>query len=284
MQPAYLQALTELGLTGLEAEAYGYLLEHSPATGYAVAKGLGKPTANTYKALASLYGKGALIREESANREFRPVSPGELLGALERRFQERKRRASSELRRVKESEADDRVYRLETPEQVLERLRQMLSRCRKVAVLDLFSWAVEHLKDDLEAAAARGLKVAVKVYEPCSLRGVHVVAHPRPERVARRWPGQWANAVIDGHEYLLALLSHDGARVHQAIWSGSAFLSLVYHLGLVSELQVDDLERNIKDGASREDLVAILERYDRLKVIDMPGYRMLRQVLGKEQT
>ena len=283
MQPTYLQPLTELGLTGLEAEAYGYLLQHAPATGYGVAKGLGKPTANTYKALESLYGRGALILEDSANREFRPVSPGELLDALERRFQERKKRASAELRRLKGVEADDRVYRLQTPEQVLERLRQMLSRCEQVAVLDLFSWAVEHLKDDVEAAASRGLAVAVKVNEPCPMKDAQVVVHPHAQRVARRWPGQWANAVIDGHQHLLALLSSDGTRVVQAIWSGSAFLSLVYHIALVFELQAAALERDLNEGASRDELVATFKSYDRLKAMDAPGYRTLMQILGADR-
>ncbi len=280
MQPLYLQPLIELGLTGLEAQAYGYLLEHAPATGYRVAMGLGKPTANTYKALQSLHDKGALILEDSEKREFRPVSPRELLDALERRFKERKKRAGAELRMVKQPEADDRVYRLQTPEQILERLRQMLSQCRRVAVLDLFSWAVDHLKDDLEAAAGRGLDVLAKVYEPCSMEGVRVVISGRANQTLRRWPGQWANAVIDGHEHVLALLSRDGTRVHQAIWSGSAFLSLVYHVSLVSEMQVDDLEKHVRDGAGREDLLATLESYDRLKAIDMPGYGTLSQILG----
>ena len=84
----HIDSLRELGLTGLEAEAYAWLLTASPATGYGVAKGLGKPTANTYKALESLREKGAVVTDDDETRSYRAVPPPELLAALERRFLE----------------------------------------------------------------------------------------------------------------------------------------------------------------------------------------------------
>jgi hypothetical protein len=48
------QALQDPGFTGLEAQVYVFLLRHAPATGYRISHAIGKPTANTYKALAEL--------------------------------------------------------------------------------------------------------------------------------------------------------------------------------------------------------------------------------------
>ena len=55
------QSLMALGFTGLEAEIYAFLLGQSSVTGYRVAQALGKPAANTYKAIESLERKEAVL-------------------------------------------------------------------------------------------------------------------------------------------------------------------------------------------------------------------------------
>ena len=77
----------------------------------------------------------------------------------------------------------------------------MLAHASHVVILDLFSWSVAALKNEIEAAAERGLTVAVKVYEPCRLKKVDVILDVRAEHIQKRWPGQWANgerALADG--------------------------------------------------------------------------------------
>ena len=77
------ESLVALGFTALEAEVYIYLLGASPATGYRVAQAIGKPIANTYKAIEALESKGAVIVEHSANKLCRAIPAEELLGQLE---------------------------------------------------------------------------------------------------------------------------------------------------------------------------------------------------------
>lgn len=276
MQGTSQQALAELGLSPLEADVYVWLLQHAPATAYRVSKGLGKPTANTYKAVESLFHKGALLLAEGEGREVRPVPPAELLGALERRFRTRLARAAAGLERLPQLEQDEHVWRLRNSAQVLERLRAMLGEAREVAVLDLFPWAVEALRADLERAAGRGLLLAAKVYAPCVLEGVRTVLEPRAERVTARWAGLWANAVVDGREHLLAWLSPDGSRVRQAVCSASPFLSWIYHTGLVRELITSALERALDEGRSREELVELLASFEGLRAEHAPGYLALQ--------
>ena len=49
-----LTLLREIGLSELEATIYIWLLENKRSTGYKIAMQIGKPVANTYKALKSL--------------------------------------------------------------------------------------------------------------------------------------------------------------------------------------------------------------------------------------
>src|SRR5437764_15136779 len=91
----HLDALIELGLSGSEAAAYAYLVRHSPATAYKVAKGIGKPVANTYKAIASLEEKGAVLVDDGESRLCRAVPPEEFLARLDRRFRAQRSRAAA---------------------------------------------------------------------------------------------------------------------------------------------------------------------------------------------
>jgi sugar-specific transcriptional regulator TrmB len=86
--------LTTLGFNELEAIAYAFLVENSPVTAYRVAQGIGKPVANTYKAVESLREKGAVLVDETGNKLCRAVPPAELLRKMERRFRSQQSKAS----------------------------------------------------------------------------------------------------------------------------------------------------------------------------------------------
>jgi hypothetical protein len=245
-----------------------------------VAQSLGKPVANTYKAIESLEKKGAVLVDEGANRVCRAVPPEELLSRLERGFAERRARAARALEWSREGPGDDRVYQMRSREQVMERARQMLERCEEVALVDVFPGPLAELRASIEAAAARGATVAVKVYEPIKLAGAEVILTPNAERVLERWPGEWVNVVRDGEEHLLALLDAKGEGVHQAVWSGSAYLSWVYHSAVSSELVLAALEARIESGATTDRLRRDLAKFERLKALQAPGYHTLQRRFG----
>ena len=86
--------------------------------------------------------------------------------------------------------------------------------------------------------------------------------------------------MVDGSEHLLAFLAPDGEGVYQAVWSGSAYLSWVYHSAVTSELALASLEARIASGTTATDLRKELARVDRLKWLDAPGYRALVERFG----
>lgn len=156
------RVLVDLGLTGLEAEAYTALAQNPPMTGYRIAQVLGKPAANIYKAIESLQAKGAIVVDEGANRVCQAVPAEELLGALERGFRESRERAAMAPAELESVPADHRVYRLRSRKQLIDRCRRVLRRAERVALVDAFTASLVKLRPGSEAAAARGVVVAVK--------------------------------------------------------------------------------------------------------------------------
>lgn len=277
------EALQNLGFNGLEAEVYAFLLKESPVTGYRIATGLGKPAANTYKAVESLAAKGAVLIVEGKNRLCRAVPPVELLASLERNFTGSKSRAQDALDLLGAPETDDRIYHLRSRDQVYERARAMLARCTEIAVIDAFPEPLAELHDEILRLSTGDVTVCVKAYREIELEQAHIHVDPRGDLVIERWPGQWLNIVVDGAEHMLAFMEPDGGAVHQAVWSGSAYISWVYHSALMSEWILADLQGRVEQGSSIESLQERSRGYRSLIPHHAPGYRKLMTRFGNGQ-
>jgi sugar-specific transcriptional regulator TrmB len=244
------QSLTFLGFSEIEALIYCFLLEESPATGYRISHAIGKPTANTYKAIAALAQRGAVIMDDSEKSLCRAVPSSELLESLGRDFEDRKRSASAELARIRPASGDDRVYQLASIEQLQERARSMIAGASRAVLLDSFPTPLAWLSGELVSAAKRGVRVAVRAYEPVVLKGVTVALADDASRVMAIWPGEQLSIAMDGEQFLTALIAKDGARLHQAIWSNSTFLSCMQYNALHSELVMTDMLANSRAAPS----------------------------------
>ena len=265
-----------LGFTELEATIYAWLVQHSPATGYKVARAVGKPIANTYKAIEALQRKGAVLVDETGNRMCRALPPSDLLEQAERDFARRHREARAALGRLEIPKAapDAGVYALTTSEQVYERCRKMLAKAKAVALLDLYPRPLAELRGAIQSCARRGVNVAAQVYEAASIPGVETVMHGQVETVLQKWDGHWINCVIDGAELLIAFLARDG-EINQAIWSRSPFLCTVFGSALGAELLASRLQRLVLEHRSDEEVREAIVKFSRFRAHELPAYRKL---------
>ncbi|MDQ0462282.1 sugar-specific transcriptional regulator TrmB [Caulobacter ginsengisoli] len=230
--------LAELGFTDTESRLYCELARGGPATGYRLARAIGKAPANVYQALESLSHKGAVQVDETEAKAWRAAPAAELVAALKAGYERRSGAALAALSAIRPPEPDARLYNLKTPEQVLARARAMIAAAREVVLFDLFPQPLEALKPDLERAAAAGIIVAGLTYAPTSA-SFRTTQGAAAEQVAQRWPGQQVTVVADAREHLVALLSPDGGRVIQGVSSDSPYLACLQHSGLSAELRLN---------------------------------------------
>ncbi len=274
---ASVDGLVSLGFSEIEALIYSFLVGNSPATAYRVAQCIGKPVANTYKAVETLRQKGAILIDETSNRLCRAVNPDELLKNIERKFFDSKEQVANALSRLEPAISDVGIYKLTTLEQILERTRLMLERSREVALLDVFPLLLSELRSDIEKAAGRGVKVVICVYEPVNLSGVTTILDSQAAELLERWSGQWLAIVVDGAEYLFAYLSEDGKRIEQAVWSQSNLLSWVHHSYLASTLLKLQLEELINRNAPSRELKKCLSQFKDWSMRGAFGYHSLEK-------
>ena len=270
-----IRSLSELGFTELEAMVYTYLVENSPATPYRVAQEIGKPVANTYKAVKSLSQKGAVLIDGTKNRQCQAIPPDELLGKIKQSFLNHHQNAADTLSQLKPSGDHEKIFALETAEQVFDRCRKLIEQAENVILVDAFPQTIEILKPWLEAAAQRKIPTIAQVYKPTKIRGVEIVNSHVAELMLRRWQGQWLILVVDAAEYLFAYLTADGLSVQKAIWCGSVFLSGPQHFNLALAFQYSVIEELIKQGAPHDKLLQTLRRTEKWQLMGERGYSKL---------
>jgi HTH-type transcriptional regulator, sugar sensing transcriptional regulator len=270
------EILKTLGFNELEAAAYTFLVENSPVTAYRVAQGIGKPVANTYKAVESLKEKGAVLIDETGNKLCRAIPPAELLRKLEKQFRQKHQKAEKVLSRLRPADGDDGIYTLSTPDEVFNTCAEMLERAEEVVLVDAFPQLLEQIKGQLEDAAGRGIHVVVQGYTSMEIKGIDYIINNQASTISERWKGQWLCVMIDGAEYLFAYLSEDSKHVHQAIWSGSTFLAWLEHGNLVDAMLYSELERLIQQNAPRKEMLKAIERKNKWKHPNTKGYQKLR--------
>ena len=260
--------INELGFTSLEAQIYVFLLQHSPATGYKIAKGIGRSFTNTYKALAALQSRGAILVDESESKLSRAVPVEELMDQLQARFTEQRRRAETAVNRLPLSPADTGIYRFSSVDQVYERFRVMLRECEERALAELFPGPCKRLRQPVEEAAAGGLDISVRTYTGETLKGVRMIHSPFGEANMETWNSQWLALFVDGRQFLLAHLSQDEKGVYEAIWSANLFLARAFYSYINADLHHYSFRPMLEQAASVDRL---REEYLRTESLFPPG-------------
>jgi sugar-specific transcriptional regulator TrmB len=266
--------LSLLGFNALEQQAYSALSRAPGRTGYKLAQALKKPVANVYKTLESLLEKGAVLVEDGDPAVYRATPVAELFDALENELRKKRKTAIREFG-TRTPSRDERVYRLGSREQTIQRARAMISACKKVLLLDVFPSMVSELATEITAAAARGVKIAGQIYAPAHFPGARLTVRTERDQVLQRWAGDWMNLVADGEELLISLLERSGKGLHQAIWTRSPYLVWSYHSALYAEILLSRLRAEIESGASRRKLLRLMQEYHARVAIDAPGYKRL---------
>jgi sugar-specific transcriptional regulator TrmB len=238
--PQIVQSLRRLGFSEIEALVYCDLLKHPGSTGYRVGKSIKRPHANVYQGLVGLEGRGAVLYEEGETRIYTAVPVTELLGHLQRRFEEDCKAAAGALEDLRpEAPAEDRVYRLNSRDQAFERARAMLREATETVLIEAFPGPVRELRSDLEAAAAAGIKVAGMVLrQEDQIEGTNIGVSNLAERVFDLWKCEQLTIIVDARQFMLALFDDATGELRRGIWVSSAYLGPVFNNGIAADVIV----------------------------------------------
>lgn len=273
--------LIKLGFNRLEAEVYLTLLKESPLTGYRLAQILNKAAANTYKALESLEKRGAVVAEGSPNvKQYVAIPIADYMNQLESGFRNDRQFLEESLKDIKYSISGDKIYMLQTFDQVLEKCSRMLENAEYSVIVDAFPSMLKKIIPQLEKAALNGVNIIVNAYEPVNVKNCRVIVKSNAKKVLQLWSGDWMNIAVDGKEYLITACEKDGVLQH-AIWSNSPYLSFFVFNGFRYEMLFSALSSKIPSEKMSEILNSAFEDVN-INIADLPGYKTMLERLGKK--
>jgi HTH-type transcriptional regulator, sugar sensing transcriptional regulator len=253
--------LADVGFSGLEASVYVALLREPNATGYRVAQLVGKPAANTYKALDSLRVKGAIVADETAGtRTYAALSIHEYLDGQRRNLETSQARIEEALKDVAVTPMHGGIFELTSPEQIYERCRNLIRAATSVVLVDAFPHAFEKIRSELVAAIKRGVKVYVKTYSPTKLAGCDLLTPEHDVELLKAWNGEWLNVFVDCGEFVQSLLKKGDAGVHEAVWSRNPYLAFLAYGGFIHELFLTRLGEMIHQDKTHKEMIQEMRR------------------------
>jgi HTH-type transcriptional regulator, sugar sensing transcriptional regulator len=153
------ESLAQTGLTRQEAALYVALCREGQLTGYEAAKVSGISRSNAYHALSGLVEKGGAYRIEGEPASYAPVPPTEYVRNVRRRIDAVLAEVEKSLPQAREPSAPFLTVR--GRERVVEKMVNLIRDTRLRIYLSMGSGEIGIIKGELEAAAARGVKVVV---------------------------------------------------------------------------------------------------------------------------
>ncbi len=253
--------LREMGLNELEATIYIWLLENKRNTGYKIAVEIGKPVANTYKALKSLESKGAVISDNTTSKTiFVAVPANEFLNKLESEFQRQRDQIIREASKLEVNETRTGIYELQSLELAYEKAISMIESAQHQLLIDSFPAPLEVLEPHLRKKSNDELMITLKNYCSRQFENIRQIYAVNSELVLKELKGHWLLIVKDASEAMIALIDHNGRDLLHCIWTRDPYISIVLYNGMLNEMNLSELYGIIFSNRPPEDIVSEIRK------------------------
>jgi HTH-type transcriptional regulator, sugar sensing transcriptional regulator len=204
-----IRSLQELGFSEYEAKCYIALLGEQSQTGYSVARASGVPRSKVYEVLEGLVARGVVIANHGEPTQYAPLSPQELIALRRRETEQSINSAEEGLKQFASSGVNrDLIWDIKGRNEILDRLREVIGRTRRLLLLQLWAEDAPELRDALADAAERGVQIVIIAYDEPHLPFAQVYLHePGAEEVTREHGGRWIILSADASEVVAGIVS-----------------------------------------------------------------------------
>lgn len=234
--------LRKMGLSELEANVYVWLLENHRSTGYKIAMQLGKPVANTYKALKSLEKKGAVVCDNSSNKIYFDTIPvEEFLNKIEKEFLKQREKIITEVKKLDVQQDPTGIYELQSLELVYEKAKSMINAAENTLLIDCFPAPMKNIKKYFTKKRTNEVSIYVKNYSGDDIDHVNQIKATNAGLPYDVLDGQWMVVLKDTSESLIALFNKDGTELDHCLWIKDPFISFVLFNGSAHEFNFTEV-------------------------------------------
>lgn len=198
-----LEEMKQLGFTGVEAEIYLYLLQHSLATGYEISKGTALPRANTYQALETLVAKERITAVSQDPVRYAAVPPAHLLRRIQEETRQRCLQLEQQLSALEQPDNKGHFWEINERSRIEARMIELINAAQHRIAASLWAEDLECLSKPLQEARNHGCTILLNLFGEARADFATIYRHEGPEKVVG---GHVVALTIDFSEALVASL------------------------------------------------------------------------------
>jgi sugar-specific transcriptional regulator TrmB len=231
-----IKLIEEIGFSKIEARVYYILLKKSPLTGYKIANEIGKSNSNTYLALENLVKKSAIsLLEGNKSKEYIAIPIEQLLEIRIKEAKKQKDIVAEAFKDFKFESGEDQIYRFKNKEQLRLKALEMIENAKHAVLVDSETAQLDMIKDKLEDAAAKGLKVLVETTGKEKITNCYMVESYNLNKETIVLDFDWLVISVDAEKTLVSYFTKEDELI-EGLWISNGLLSDWFYNGMFYEM------------------------------------------------
>ena len=231
-----IKLIEEIGFSKIEAHVYYILLKKSPLTGYKIANEIGKSNSNTYLALENLVKKSAIsLLEGNKSKEYIAIPIEQLLEIRIKEAKKQKDIVAEAFKDFKFESSEDQIYRFTNKEQLRLKASEMIENAKHTILVDSETAQLDMIKDKLEDAAAKGLKVLVETTGKEQIPNCYMVGSYSLNKKTIVLDFDWLVISVDAEKTLVSYFTKEDELI-EGLWISNVLLSDWFYNGMFYEV------------------------------------------------
>lgn len=163
-------SLMKAGFTRHEAVLYVTLCSEGELTGYEAAKIANIPRSNAYLALAGLVEKGGAFRIDGDSSKYAAVPASELIFNIRKQLEQVYRHIEENI--PARTQASEPYYTVTGKKNVINKISHIITHSTERIYISTSPKELEYVREELEAARDRGLKIVIITSSGFQIDGV----------------------------------------------------------------------------------------------------------------
>jgi sugar-specific transcriptional regulator TrmB len=244
--------LQSLGFSEYEGRSYISLLSSGETlSAYEIAKTAGLPTSKIYGVLARLEERELVsVVDGKGKKKYAAMDPDEFFSRFRQGVNDTIARVRRELKALKGNTSANAIWNFRDYDSFRERCARMVRECGRNLLVSSWKEELDFLHADLEAAAGRGVKIAVVHFGQTDLDCGAMFHHPIEDTLYQERGGRGFVMVSDSKEAVLATVYGESA-VEGAFSMNRGFILLaedyikhdIYVMKIVRRMDSELIER-----------------------------------------
>ncbi|MEG0254059.1 MAG: helix-turn-helix domain-containing protein [Vagococcus sp.] len=253
------QIMKKYDFSEMETLVYTTLLEKGVMTGYEVSKQSGVARSKVYNVLEKLMKKNLVVVNKSEPKLYNAISSDEFLSRLEKNVKQDLSILENNLGKIKEQEEEELLWKLESYENVLEKVEHLISNASKSLLIQIWEDDLSNeLLNVLQEAEERVEKFVLILFSNAHNYDIPIknyYIHGFEEEKLQDFGSRWINVVADEKEVVFGTMDSSNYLIDVTWTHNRAMVSLskeyvkhdAYTLKIIKESPSELQEKYGKD-------------------------------------